>query len=373
MLRFSTEHLRNVFADEDKYKNFKRLTYNLNHDNEIFEYDDDGNKRKVSKKEANKAVRKILMEVCDLTEEDIRSDKRRKRAIQAHHNELFELIESDIDFKIETGFKDSEWFNDYVDMRNLKLGDSEEYWTRENIMLVVAEIARGQHDLTLQGLNKGTSFTVHTKNYGIKIGRDIDLILLGRIDFTELTDKIAEAFAYKIQELCFTGIYGAADKLPNKSQFVKTGVLGKDTKEQFDTLIEDVGTANNAEVIIMGTKTALKKLNDLTDVDWRSQSQKESVANLGRLGHYEGTELIEIPQRFALNDVTKKLIDNKKLLIFAKTQEKFVWFTDKGETEIVEAGLQKGDLADDFQTYEVQRGFGVSVVLPQYFGTWSFS
>ena len=123
----------------------------------------------------------------------------------------------------------------------------------------------------------------------------------------------------------------------------------------------------------MGTKTALKKLNDLTDVDWRSQSQKESVANLGRLGHYEGTELIEIPQRFALNDVTKKLIDNKKLLIFAKTQEKFVWFTDKGETEIVEAGLQKGDLADDFQTYEVQRGFGVSVVLPQYFGTWSFS
>lgn len=79
-------------------------------------------------------------------------------------------------------------------------------------------------------------------------------------------------------------------------------------------------------------------------------------------------------QRFALNDVTKKLIDNKKLLIFAKlTQEKFVWFTDKGETEIVEAGLQKGDLADDFQTYEVQRGLAVSVVLPQYFRTWSFS
>ena len=33
MLRFSTEHLRNVFEDEDKYKNFKKLTYNLNHYN----------------------------------------------------------------------------------------------------------------------------------------------------------------------------------------------------------------------------------------------------------------------------------------------------------------------------------------------------
>lgn len=121
----------------------------------------------------------------------------------------------------------------------------------------------------------------------------------------------------------------------------------------------------------MGTKTALKKLNALSEVDWRSESQKEAVANSGRLGSYEGTELIEIPQRFAFNDVTKKLVDNTKLLIFAKNQERFVWFTDKGETQIHESGLQKGDHADDFQKYEVQREFGVEVVLPQYFGMWS--
>ena len=41
-----------------------------------------------------------------------------------------------------------------------------------------------------------------------------------------------------------------------------------------------------------------------------------------------------------------------------------------GETQILEAGQNKGDLADDFQTYEVQREFGLSVVLPQYFGCW---
>ena len=39
MIRFSTEHLRTVFADEDKYKNFKKLTYDLNHGNDIYEYD----------------------------------------------------------------------------------------------------------------------------------------------------------------------------------------------------------------------------------------------------------------------------------------------------------------------------------------------
>ena len=100
-------------------------------------------------------------------------------------------------------------------------------------------------------------------------------------------------------------------------------------------------------------------------------SQKEDVAKTGRLGTYEGTELIEIPQRFAFNDVTKRLIDDKRLLIFAKNQEQFVWFTDKGETQIYESGTQKGEHADDFQKYEVQREMGVEVVLPQYFGQWT--
>lgn len=207
----------------------------------------------------------------------------------------------------------------------------------------------------------------------MKVGKDIDLILLGRVDFTELTDKIAEAFASMIQTTCYEEVYNASSKIPNNSQFVKTGALGAETKEKFDTLLEDVATANESEVIIMGTKMALKKLNALADVDWRSNSQKEAVASLGHLGTYEVTDLIEIPQRFARNDVTKKLIDNKMLLIFAKNQEQFVKFVDKGETEITEAGLNKGDLADDFQTYEVQREMGVATILPRYFGVWKIS
>lgn len=205
------------------------------------------------------------------------------------------------------------------------------------------------------------------------IGKDIDLILLGRVNFTELTDKIAEAFASMIQTTCYEEVYNASSKLPNNSQFVKSGPLSSETKEKFDTLLEDVATANEAEIVIMGTKMALKKMNALADIDWRSNSQKEAVASLGHLGTYEVTDLIEIPQRFARNDVTKKLIDNKMLLIFAKNQEKFVKFVDKGETEITEDGQNKGDLADDFQTYEVQREMGVSTILPRYFGVWKIT
>ena len=182
MLKFSTQHLRNVFSDEEKYKVFRKLCYDLNHGNEIFEYGDDGVERAISKDEANKAVRKVLMEICELDETDLKSKKKRKRALKSHLNEVFEVIEEDVDFKVSTAFKDSEWFNEFVEQRNVALGDDEELWTQDDITLAVAKISGDHHDLTMQNLGEGESFKVHTSTYGMKVGKDIDLILLGRVN-----------------------------------------------------------------------------------------------------------------------------------------------------------------------------------------------
>ena len=199
--------------------------------------------------------------------------------------------------------------------------------------------------------------------------------MLGRVDYTELVDHVAQAYIEDIKQRTYTAMYGAAAKLPNQSQFNKTGPLSDVTKVQFDTLLEDVATANASDVYIVGTKMALKKLNALAgngSVDWIANSQKEDVAAMGRLGSYEGTTLVEIPQRFKLNDVTaEKLYNNNILFVFANTEDKFIKFVDKGDVEILEQGQQKGDLADDFQTYEVQRAYGVGVQLGQYFGAWT--
>lgn len=151
----------------------------------------------------------------------------------------------------------------------------------------------------------------------------------------------------------------------------KTGVLSAATKEAFDTLLEDVATANKSDIYIVGTKMALKKLTALADIDWVSEDQKRDVATMGRLGSYEGTTLVEIPQRFKLNDVSEKLYSNNILFVFSRNEDKFIKMVDKGEIMIVEAGQEKGDLADDFQTYEVQRSYGVGVTLGQYFGVWT--
>ena len=160
----------------------------------------------------------------------------------------------------------------------------------------------------------------------------------------------------------------AATKLP--SQYKGSGALSSTTKPDFDELIEQVAVANASDVVIMGTKTALKKITALAQVQWASEDQKKAIADTGRLGSYEGTVLVEIPQRLDLTDTTKTVVDNDVLWMMPVIDDKFVKFVDEGETEIFEV-TEKAQLVDDFDTYEMSRRMGADIVLGQYFGVWT--
>ena len=177
-----------------------------------------------------------------------------------------------------------------------------------------------------------------------------------------------EFLILKIQEEVYAEVKKAVTSLP-ADKFKKSGDLVKD---QFDEIIENVSSVNGTDVIIMGTKTALKKLNKLTEVDWISASQKEQVANTGILGSYEGVKLIEIPQRFKDKTLTTKLFSDKELYIIPNTDNRFIKFVDEGDQEITEV-TEKGEAngrQDDLMTLETQRRFGVAAVLAKHFGAW---
>ena len=367
-------HVQTVFANlcedgvtpEENYEGFKKLTYDLNHNpNEI--YDEDGNKR--SKKEAEDSVRKFVFAIMGLTEHSTKRD--RKRAMDKHGIELFEVMEEEIDIKVETGFRESEFFNNYVEQRNLSRGDSQEFWTNEKVILSVTKISGDHHDFTLQRLGSGESYTVTTSVYGIAVGADIDLYLAGRYDWAKLTDQCAAAFVRKIQNDIYAEMMNAGKKLP--AQFQGTGALSTTTKDKLDTLLEGVSLANDgAQVVIMGTRTGLQQFQKLMDVDWITDDQKRDVATMGRLGYYGPYTLVELPQRFALNDTTKKLLDPKTLFIMPQVEDKFIKFVDVGETEIYEVN-EKGARMDDTMKYEVQRAMGVGVQIGRYFGVWTLA
>lgn len=374
-MALNTENLRMVFAEEGKYDNFKKLTYALAHNEDIYEYDSDGVEKKVSKSAANKAIQKVFMDVCGLTKEDLASKKKRHRAEKAHAVEIYAIIEEEVDFKINEGFLNSMFFNDFVETHNIALGDGLEFRINNDTTLFeILDYSGDNHDLTMQQLPARDFVTVKTSPKAIKLGKDIDLIVLGRIDFSDWIQKIATSFVQYIQALALNGLVVAETKLP--AAYKQNGQLTAALKGTFDELIENVALANASDVVILGTKVALKKINVLADVQWASDDQKKEMNQLGRLGSYEGTTLIELPQRFAFGGTTNpnaagsKLVPNNKLYFMPRTEDKFIKFLDYGESEIFEV-TEKFDLQDDFETYELHRDMGVEVLLGAYFGTWT--
>lgn len=373
-MALNTSNLKMVFAEDGKYDGFKKLTYALAHNEDIYEYDNDGVEKKVSKSAANKAIQKVFMDVCGLTEADLASKKKRHRAEKAHATEIYAIIEEEIDFKVNEGFLESMFFNDFVETHNIALGDGIEFKINNDTTLFeILDYSGDNHDLTMQQLPARQYTTVKTSPKAIKIGKDIDLIVLGRIDFSAWIQKIADSFVQYIQNLIYNGLVVAETKLP--AAYKQTGTLAAGTKATFDELIENVALANGSDVIIMGTKVALKKINNLADVQWASDDQKKEMNAMGRLGSYEGTTLLEIPQRLAFggsanpNATGAKLVPNDKLWFIPRTEDKFIKFLDYGETEIFEI-TEKFDLQDDFETYELHREMGVDVLLGAYFGVW---
>lgn len=225
----------------------------------------------------------------------------------------------------------------------------------------------------MQKLASGSSFNVPTSVYAVKVGSDIRMFLTGRLNWGDFTDAVVKAFQKKIQDECYTEAMNMAAKMPVVSAFTGTGALSESTKEEFDEILADVATANESGVVIMGTKTALKKLNGFyngtTGVNWIAASQKESVAHTGLLGDYEGTSLIEIPQRFANNDVATKLVDSTKLLILPLVDYKPIKFVDYGETTL--EVTERGETMNDQQSYEVQRRMGIATITTRHIGQWT--
>lgn len=362
-MNFSTQHLRNIFAETD-YDCVRNLMTDLALGKEIIV---DG--KTISKQEANDKLRKLQFQILEIQSE--KPTKREiHRAMKRHGAEWFEVIEEVVDVIIEHGLRENDFFMSYVERRTIGIDDKLEFVTEDETILSVAKVSGQHHDFLLQRLGRGQRFTVSTEVYGAAVGAQIDRYLVGQDDWSALVNAISKAFQNEIMNQIYTQFNGAVSALPVTPSLTGNGTL---VKSELDEIISNVEIINGGEAVIMGTKTALKKLNALTDVNWRSPSQKEAVANTGRLGTYEGTDLVEIPNRFATKAMTSKLFSDDLLLIMPKTEDKFIKMVDQGETEIYQV-TQKGEENgrwDDVMKYEMTRGFGIGVRLGRYFGVWN--
>ena len=125
----------------------KNLMFDLGTHREIYDAEEG---RVISKKEASDAIRKACFEYLGLSKAS--SAKEIKRALDPHTDKckaFFAIIEEIIDTQIAYGLSENEFFNKFVDTKNMKDGDANEFWVDQDVLLTVSKVAGDHHDLKL--------------------------------------------------------------------------------------------------------------------------------------------------------------------------------------------------------------------------------
>ena len=315
------ENVKNAFEnDENTYNDFNKLMFDYNH-NTL-----DG----ISAREANDKIVEIFRNVIGCDDKSTKAEIR--RGIRRNQVQLFDLIEVIIDDALVSGWQDNPFFKALVDVRNLALGDKNEFYVPDNRVLSVMKVSGNHHDIIRQRLGAGKTFSVETSWIAVKVYAEFERLLTGAEDFATLVGKITEAYDRYVNQAVYEALIGVGATLG--AQWYKSSALNESTKETLRTLCMDVAMASDSEVVIMGTRAALASVFDLTNVSWASSEMKNEKYTTGRFGYWEGIKLQEIKQGFKLNDTTQYLIANDVLFIMPVGIEPMIKLVYEGDTQM---------------------------------------
>jgi len=362
----------NVFSDMGtNYDEINNLMHDVALGREIFS---DG--VAISKREANDKIHEFSLNILGIT--DCKNTKEVRRGLRDNGRAWFDIIEDTIEDTVQIGLQDNEWFNSVVDNRQIDYHDRIDFYVDDDATLSVAKVGESHHSHILQRIGGGKKFSITTERHAVKVGADINKYIAGQVDWATFIAKITDAYIKDVQALIFNEVDNVTSQMPVTTGFVGSGVLNATNKDDFDDIIANVSYANNgADVVIMGSKSALKKITGMADVSWGAEAQKNNIMTTGNLGLYEGTQLVEIPNRFADKTYDRnKMVFNDNKLYFMPVigdEGKFVKFVDEGDTEISEITERDSKYTSDIMTYEVQRRYGVAVVLGRQIGQWTIT
>lgn len=110
----------------------------------------DNNLDGLSVKEANSKIVEIFRNVlgCDETA----SKKEVRKAIRRNQVQLFDILEEVIQDLLVKGWDEDPFFNEYVDIRNLALGDRNEFYVEDDSVLSIMRLSGNHHDIKMNSV-----------------------------------------------------------------------------------------------------------------------------------------------------------------------------------------------------------------------------
>ena len=240
-----------------------------------------------SVEDREQAIREKLFEVLEISEYEKKSFR---KAMRKHRVEVFEIIEEIIDNVLANGdYQKNAFYNQFVEVRNLALGDENLFYIEGEKKLEVAEFSGSHWDLKRERFDVGEAFKVSVKDYGVKVYEYAERIAAGRVDYAKIVAEVAKAVDRKMNELAQATFVKAVEKIP--AAFKASGSFDEETIIE---ACQHVEAANGQKPILVGTRLALRKLQGITDVV--SDNMIDDKNRAGLLPVWQGYACMEVAQ-----------------------------------------------------------------------------
>jgi len=318
-----------------------------------------GKVQNFSKEEANETLRKAFLDLGEFSADG----KIDRKTFRKHKVEIFEILEEIINETLEEGLRNQ--FDGFAEYRNLAWGDTNLFKTPVNDIFRVALVSDGNGNIRRQRLRDGQEFSVSLDTYAIKIGEEFHRFLAGRIQWAELTSKIAESFQRDLTQRIYNAVYSSYGKYNGTyhKTFANAGAM---TEDDLVLMAMHIEARTGEKVAVYGTKLALRKLapSNITE------AMKDARNSVGYYGEISGIELREIQQSHQYGS-DNFAIDNNFLLLLPQNADKMVKVINEGDAIIQDQ--QGGTSADMMQEYFIAQRFGIAVITTKVFGFIKFT
>lgn len=224
---------------------------------------------------------------------------------------LFTLIEEILSRTVVEGLQGDEFFNAFVDFRNVAEGDQNVFIVEDSNLFVVSDAADGTQGIRRQRLGGSTEASIPTSLKVVRIYEELNRVLSGRVDFNTFINKVSESFRQKmLNDIYALWSNATAAQLGGVTYFPNAGSYDEDSLLDLISHVE--AAAGGKQATIVGTKKALRNLKESIQAD----GAKDELHNLGYYGKFYGTPVVAIPQRHKVNS-TEFVMDDNTITIIA--------------------------------------------------------
>ena len=265
---------------------------------------------------------------------------------------MFSLVEDILPDIINDGIANNQELAALVDYRNIAAGDQNEFLLPAGSHFIVRDTAAGIYGVRRQKISDKQTVSVPTKVKFVRIYDDLERFLSGRVDFSELIDKISSDYIRQVYEdayVCLSNV--SANTTGMSSEYVIGGTFNEDNLR---TLIAHVEAENpGSQVKILGTKIALSKIKTASA---DSSNAKNDLYDLGYYGKFYGTDMLWMANAHKADGKTFVLSDSKIFVI--ASADRPIKVVNEGDGVMFER--QAADNADATQEYSYGQAVGVA-------------